>query len=96
MESLQPLLDNFLKDHPDMREEVASLIGYTTGKLLGGDEETGSTVAWNGTKFNWLNCIIYRNRKYVKAAKNLIPQSEAQAPCPPTDQHPSHDKNTSL
>ena len=48
MESLQPLLDNFLKNHPDMREEVASLIGYTTGKLLGGDEETGSTVAWNG------------------------------------------------
>lgn len=55
MESLQPLLDNFLKDHPDMREEVASLIGYTTGKLLGGDGETGSAVAWNGTKFNWLN-----------------------------------------
>ena len=41
MESLQPLLDNFLKDYPDMREKVASLIGYTTGKLLGGDEETG-------------------------------------------------------
>ena len=69
MESLQPLLDNSLKDHPDMREEVASLIGYTTRKLLGGDEETGSTVAWNGTKFNWLNCIIYWNRKCVKTAK---------------------------
>lgn len=40
MESLQPLLDNFLKDHPDMREEVASLIGYATGKLLGGDGES--------------------------------------------------------
>lgn len=40
MESLQPLLDNFLKDHPEMREEVASLIGYTTGKLLGGDGES--------------------------------------------------------
>lgn len=40
MESLQPLLDNFLKDHPDMREEVASLIGYTIGKLLGGDGES--------------------------------------------------------
>ncbi len=74
MESLQPLLDNFLKDHPDMREEVASLIGYTTGKLLGGDEETGSTVAWNGTKFNWLNGIIYRNRKCVKNSKKHTPK----------------------
>lgn len=73
MESLQPLLDNFLKDHPDMREKVASLIGYTTGKLLGGDEETGSTVAWNGTKFNWLNGIICWNRKCVKTAKIPFP-----------------------
>ena len=55
MESLQPLLDNFLKDHPDMREEVSSIFGYCAGKLLGGDGETGSAVAWNGTKFNWLN-----------------------------------------
>lgn len=69
MEGLQPMFDTFLKDHQEMREEVSSLIGYTTGKLLGGDEETGSTVAWNGTKFNWLNCIIYRNRKCVKTAK---------------------------
>ena len=73
MEGLQPMLDTFLKDHPEMREEVASLIGYTTRKLLGGDEETGSTVAWNGTKFNWLNCIIYRNRKCVKTAKKSHP-----------------------
>lgn len=69
MEGLQPMLDTFLKDHPEMREEVASLIGYTTGKLLGDDKETGSTVAWNGTKFNWLNCIICWNRKCVKTAK---------------------------
>lgn len=55
IESLQPLLDNFLKDHPDMREEVSSIFGYCAGKLLGGDGETGSAVAWNGTKFNWLN-----------------------------------------
>ncbi|WP_390153337.1 hypothetical protein [Dialister sp. i34-0019-2H8] len=55
MESLQPLLDNFLKDHPDMREEVSSIFGYCAGKLLGGDGENGSAVAWNGTKFNWLN-----------------------------------------
>ena len=40
MEGLQPMLDTFLKDHPEMREEVASLIGYTTGKLLGGDGES--------------------------------------------------------
>ena len=65
MEGLQPMLDTFLKDHPEMREEVASLIGYTTGKLLGGDGETGSAVAWNGTKFNWLSheqMQEYRNK----------------------------------
>ena len=55
MESLQPLLDNFLKDHPDMREEVASIFGYATGKLFGGDGDVGSATAWSGTKFNWLN-----------------------------------------
>ena len=55
MEGLQPMLDTFLKDHPDMREEVSSIFGYCAGKLLGGDGETGSAVAWNGTRFNWLN-----------------------------------------
>ena len=55
MESLQPLLDNFLKDHPDMREEVSSIFGYATGKLFGGDGDVGSATAWSGTKFNWLN-----------------------------------------
>ena len=55
MESLQPLLDNFLKDYPDMREEVASIFGYATGKLFGGDSDVGSATAWSGTKFNWIN-----------------------------------------
>ena len=54
MESLQPVLDNFLKDHPDMREEVSSIFGYATGKLFGGDGEVGAFTAWSGTKFNWL------------------------------------------
>ena len=54
MESLQPLLDNFLKDYPDMREEVASIFGYATGKLFGGDGNVGAATAWSGTKFNWL------------------------------------------
>ena len=54
MESLQPLLDNFLKDYPDMREEVASIFGYATGKLFGGDGNVGVATAWSGTKFNWL------------------------------------------
>ena len=54
MESLQPLLDNFLKDHPDMREEVSSIFGYATGKLFGGDGDIGAAAAWSGTKFNWL------------------------------------------
>lgn len=54
MESLQPLLDNFLKDHPDMREEVSSIFGYCAGKLFGGDGDVGAAAAWSGTKFNWL------------------------------------------
>lgn len=54
MESLQPLLDNFLKDYPDMREEVASIFGYCAGKLFGGDGNVGAATAWSGTKFNWL------------------------------------------
>ena len=54
MESLQPLLDNFLKNHPDMREEVSSIFGYCAGKLFGGDGDVGAATAWNGTKFNWL------------------------------------------
>lgn len=64
MEGLQPILDTFLKDHQEMREDVSSLIGYTTGKLLGGDGETGSAVAWNGTKFNWLSHEQYN--EYLK------------------------------
>ena len=54
MEGLQPMLDNFLKDHPDMREEVSSIFGYCAGKLFGGDGDVGAATAWNGTKFNWL------------------------------------------
>ena len=54
IESLQPLLDNFLKNHPDMREEVSSIFGYATGKLFGGDGDIGAAAAWSGTKFNWL------------------------------------------
>ena len=54
MESLQPLLDKFLKDHPDMREEVSSIFGYCAGKLFGGDGDVGAAAAWSGTKFNWL------------------------------------------
>ena len=54
MEGLQPMLDTFLKDHPDMREEVSSIFGYCAGKLFGGDRDVGAATAWNGTKFNWL------------------------------------------
>ena len=54
MEGLQPMLDTFLKDHPDMREEVSSIFGYCAGKLFGGDGDAGAATAWNGTKFNWL------------------------------------------
>lgn len=54
MEGLQPMLDTFLKDHPDMQEEVSSIFGYCAGKLFGGDGDVGAATAWNGTKFNWL------------------------------------------
>ena len=54
MEGLQPILDTFLKDHPDMREEVSRIFGYCAGKLFGGDGDVGAATAWNGTKFNWL------------------------------------------
>lgn len=54
MEGLQPMLDTFLKDHPDMREEVSSIFGYCAGKLFGGDGDVDAATAWNGTKFNWL------------------------------------------
>lgn len=53
MESLQPVLDQFVKDHPDMREAVSVLIGSTVGKLTG-DTNAGEAAAWSSTKFNWL------------------------------------------
>lgn len=55
MERLQPLLDQFLKDHPDMREEVAAVIGYAAGQLVGEDGKVGAAAAWSGTRFNWLS-----------------------------------------
>lgn len=35
-------------------------------------------------------------QKIRKNSKNPIPRCEAKVLCPPTDQHPSHNKNTSL
>ena len=55
MERLQPLLDQFLKDHPDMREEVAAVIGYAAGQLVGEEGKVGAAAAWSGTRFNWLS-----------------------------------------
>ena len=79
MESLQPLLDNFLKDHPNMREEVASIFGYATGKLFGGDGDVGSATAWSGTKFNWINHKDAENYdKKIKQAENDGNTDEAE------------------
>lgn len=79
MESLQPLLDNFLKDHPDMREEVASIFGYATGKLFGGDGDVGSATAWSGTKFNWINHKDAENyAPKIKQAENDGNTDEAE------------------
>lgn len=55
VESLQPVLDKFMKDHPDMREDAAVILGYATGKLFGGNGDVGAAMAWSGTKFNWLS-----------------------------------------
>lgn len=79
MESLQPLLDNFLKVHPDMREEVASIFGYATGKLFGGDGDVGSATAWSGTKFNWINHKDAENyAQKIKQAENDGNTDEAE------------------
>ena len=79
MESLQPLLDNFLKDHPDMREEVSSIFGYCAGKLFGGDGDVGAAAAWSGTKFNWINhkdAQDYADK--IKQAENAGNADEAE------------------
>lgn len=79
MESLQPLLDNFLKDHPDMREEVSSIFGYCAGKLFGGDGDAGAAAAWSGTKFNWINhkdAQDYADK--IKQAENAGNADEAE------------------
>ena len=79
MESLQPLLDNFLKDHPDMREEVSSIFGYCAGKLFGGDGDVGAATAWSGTKFNWINhkdAQDYADK--IKQAENAGNADEAE------------------
>ena len=70
VESLQPVLDKFMKDHPDMREEATAILGYATGKLFGGDGDSGAATAWNSTKFNWLSHeqIEHRNNM-IKEAK---------------------------
>ena len=79
IESLQPLLDNFLKDHPDMREEVSSIFGYCAGKLFGGDGDVGAAAAWSGTKFNWINhkdAQDYADK--IKQAENAGNADEAE------------------
>ena len=79
MESLQPLLDNFLKNHPDMREEVSSIFGYCAGKLFGGDGDVGAATAWSGTKFNWINhkdAQDYADK--IKQAENAGNADEAE------------------
>lgn len=48
VESLQPVLDKFMKNHPDMREETTAILGYATGKLFGGDRDSGA-AAWSST-----------------------------------------------
>lgn len=70
MESLQPVLEQFVKNHPDMREEAAVLIGGAVGKLAG-DTNAGEVAAWNSTKFNWLphEDAEYYNEK-IKNAKS--------------------------
>ena len=79
MEGLQPMLDTFLKDHPDMREEVSSIFGYCAGKLFGGDGDVGAAAAWSGTKFNWINhkdAQDYADK--IKQAENAGNADEAE------------------
>ena len=70
VESLQPVLDKFMKDHPDMREEATAILGYATGKLFGGDGDSGAAAAWSSTKFNWLSHEQIEHRdNMIKEAK---------------------------
>lgn len=69
MESLQPVLEQFVKDHPDMREEAAVLIGGAVGELAG-DTNAGEVAAWSSTKFNWLTHEQYEQyRKDLESVK---------------------------
>ena len=54
MERLQPILDEYMKNHPDMREWAAILVGSAVGKLSG-DTNAGASNALSGTKYNWLS-----------------------------------------
>ena len=79
MEALQPILDTFLKEHPDLREEASLLIGSTVGKLLGGDSAAGEAAAWSGTKYNWLTHEQYEKYKQeMKSAKTAAEKDQVE------------------
>ena len=73
MESLQPILDEFIKDNPDMREWAAAMIGGAIGKLTG-DTNAGEAGAWSSTKFNWLTHEQYD--EYVRERTTAVTQEE--------------------
>jgi hypothetical protein len=60
-----------------MREEVAIIFGYATGKLFGGDGEIGAAVAWNGTAFNWLT--HEQKKEYAEEIENVTTVEERDA-----------------
>ena len=79
MERIQPVLDHFLMNHPDMREMISIVIGYAAGHLTGSDGKIGAEAALNGTKFNWLNekqmnqwSEEYRNAKTEAEKERVI------------------------
>ena len=79
MEAMQPILDTFLKEHPDLREEASVLIGGTVGKLLGGDSAAGEAAAWSGTKYNWLTHEQYEKYKQeMKSAKTAAEKDQVE------------------
>ena len=79
MERIQPVLDHFLTNHPDMREMISIVVGYAAGHLTGSDGKIGAEAALNGTKFNWLNeeqmnqwSEEYRNAKTEAEKERVI------------------------
>lgn len=77
IEGVQPILDNFFKKYPELREETAVVLGYAIGKVVSSEGEVGAAVSWNGVKFNWLR--HEQTDEYVDEMKHAKTEEERNA-----------------